>query len=119
MISHVDLVRQEKTYPLRGYIYTCVTRYDMRIILATIILRLREIRIGTHYASRRYRSSKKVDSKNQYSLRYFKYPEQPDATEYGNAKRRHHVCICKYRFGDRADHDEAIETIEQRDEVTL
>lgn len=60
-------------------------------------------------------SVKKFD----YSLRYFEYPEQPDATEYGNAKRQHYMCICKYHFGDRADHDEAVETIEQRDEITL
>lgn len=29
------------------------------------------------------------------------------------------MCICKDHFGDRADHDEAIETIKQRNEVTL
>lgn len=54
-----------------------------------------------------------------YSLCYFEYPEQPDATEYGNTKRRHYFITCKYHFGDRANHDKAIETIEQRDEITL
>jgi len=29
------------------------------------------------------------------------------------------MCMCKYHFGDRTDYDEAIETIEQRDEITL
>jgi len=53
------------------------------------------------------------------SLCYFEYPEQPDATKYRNAKRRHYTCMCKYHFGNRTDHDEAIETIEQRDEITL
>ena len=52
-------------------------------------------------------------------LCHFKYPEQPDATENGNAERWHHVCIRQDHLGDRADHDETIETIEQRDEVTL
>lgn len=60
-----------------------------------------------------------INLKKKYSLCYFEYPEQPDATEHGNAKRRHYTCICKYHFGNRTDHDEAIETIKQRDEITL
>lgn len=52
-------------------------------------------------------------------LCHFEHPEQPDATQNGNAERRHHVRVRQDHLGNRADHDEAVEPIEQRDKVTL
>lgn len=55
----------------------------------------------------------------RYLLCYFEYSQQSDAAEHGNSERRHYVRIRKDHLGYRADHDETIETIEQRDEITL
>lgn len=49
----------------------------------------------------------------------FKDPQQPDTSEHGDAERWHHLRLGEHHLADRPHHHEAVETIEQRHEVTL
>ena len=47
------------------------------------------------------------------------YTQQPGASQDADTERRHDAAVVEDRFDDTAQHDETVETIEQRHEVAL
>ncbi len=49
----------------------------------------------------------------------FENPKKSDTSEDGESQRRHHVVVGEDELQYTADDDEAVETVEQGDKVTL
>lgn len=54
-----------------------------------------------------------------YLLGNLEDPEQPDAAQHRDTKRRHYLGLSEHHLADGPNHDEAVEAVEKRDEVTL